>query len=353
MPVGSFSGGWWDRQTTTLQIAGQLRAIGELAGKAALYERQTPQVLESLRQIALVQSTESSNRIEGISIQDKRLQALMKDKIAPRDRSEAEIAGYRDVLRTIHASHSEMPVKPGVILQLHRDLYSRTDTQGGAWKPVDNVIVDVLPGGSRSVRFKPVFAFETPHAVEELCQGYQGMIGKAEPLLLIPTFILDFLCIHPFADGNGRMARLLTTLLLYEHRYSVARYISLEMLIERTKETYYDSLFRSSQGWHESAHDITDWWSYWLGVVLGAYRELESRAGVLTSRRGAKTAIIVDAISRFSGGFTVSDIQSVVPDAGIDLIRRVVRRLRDQGQIACSGRGRDARWHKTGTVSVN
>lgn len=352
--VKSFIGDWWERQRPTLQVAGQLRAIGELHGRAALYENQTPQVLETLRQVAMIQSTESSNRIEGITIPSERLAALMRDKTHPRDRSEAEVAGYRDVLRIIHASAADIPVKPSVILQLHRDLYARTDLPGGRWKPTDNRIVERRPDGTEVVRFLPTPAFETPGAMDTLCNGYNGLVGRMEPLLLIPTFVLDFLCVHPFSDGNGRMARLLTLLLLYQHGYTVGRYISLERVIEDSKEGYYESLHASSQEWHEGQHDPMPWWSYWLGVILLAYREFEERAGMITGRRGAKTEMIIQAIRDMQGDFSIADLRRHCPDTSVDMIRRVLRQLRDQGLVQPLDRGGpNARWRKLGTFSEN
>jgi Fic family protein len=342
----SFIGGWWDRQRPTLQIAGQLRAIGELKGKAELYEHQAPQMLETLRQTAMIQSVESSNRIEGIVIPDQRLYKLVKEQDTPRTRSEAEIAGYRDVLNIIHASAPSIPVRPNVILQLHRDLFSQTDLPGGRWKDSDNAIVERRADSTIFTRFTPVSAFATAEAMEALCTGYGSLSGTIEPLLLIPTFVLDFLCIHPFLDGNGRIARLLTLLQLYQHGYNVGRFISLERVIERSRETYYEALYASSQGWHEGQHDPTPWWSYWLGSVLSAYREFEERAGILTTRRGAKTGLVLDAIDRLHTDFTIRELQRVVPDVGIDWLRQILRQQRDAGYVICLGRGANARWRK-------
>jgi Fic family protein len=344
--MSSFGGGWWDRQRPTLRAAGQLTAIGVLKGRAELYENQTPQVLEALRQVALVQSTESSNRIEGIEISAERLQSLMKEKTAPRNRSEAEVAGYRDVLTTIHTSALDIPVRPSIVRQFHRDLFQYTGTPGGEWKTADNRIVDVLTDGTRVTRFEPVPAVHTPEAMARLCDGYEALIGQVEPLLLIPTFVLDFLCIHPFRDGNGRMARLLTLLLLYHHGYSVGRFISLERIIEASKETYYETLHASSQGWHASEHDPNPWWSYWLGTLLAAYREFEERAGVLVTRRGAKTELLRQAIERMHGEFTARDLQRAVPDVSIDLIRRLLTQERKAGRLQCSGSGPAVRWRR-------
>lgn len=344
----SFSGDWWERQRPTLQIAGQLREIGVLKGRAELYEQQTPQVLETLRQVALVQSTESSNRIEGITVPAERLRSLVQQKTTPRNRSEAEIAGYRDVLNTIHAAAPDVPVRPSSILQLHRDLFQYTNTPGGAWKRMDNVIADVLPGGTRAVRFTPVPAVHTPEAMERLCDGYRARVEEIEPLLLVPVVVLDLLCIHPFSDGNGRMARLLTLLLFYQHGYTVSRFISLERVIEQSKETYYDALAASDDGWHEGNHDPNPWWSYWLGTVLAAYREFEERAGLLTSRRGAKTEMVLEAVRRLPERFRMTDVERRCPNVSRDMIRVVLNRLRAEGALQREGAGRAALWRKRG-----
>jgi Fic family protein len=344
--MSSFDGDWWERQRIALGIAGQLTAIGALRGRAELHEQQAPQVLNVLRQVALIQSTESSNRIEGITVPEARLRSLVAEKSRPRNRSEAEVAGYRDVLATIHASARDIPVRPSVIRQLHRDLFQYASAPGGIWKAADNLIATVRPDGTREVRFVPVPAVRTEEAMSRLCDGYAERAGTIEPLLLIPAFVLDFLCIHPFTDGNGRMARLLTLLLLYQHGYSVGRFISLERVIEESKESYYDALYASSQGWHEGLHDSGPWWSYWLGTILAAYREFEERAGLLTGRRGAKTELVLDAIRRMPGEFTIRDLRRVLPDVSIDMIRKLLAHERQKGRLACSRRGPSAVWRR-------
>jgi len=345
----SFVGDWWRCQRPTLDVVGQMVAIAELKGRAELYSKQTPQALETLRQVALIQSTESSNRIEGIEVSGERLLALMKTKTAPLNRSEAEIAGYRKALDQIHAAASDLPLSPHTIRALHQLLFALTDRPGGEWKRGDNLIVDRLPDGRTLTRFTPVPALETPQAMEQLCVEYQRQEGlrRVPPLLLIPTFVLDFLCIHPFTDGNGRIARLLTLLLLYQQEFNVGRFISLEKIIEDSKETYYESLQRSSIGWHEGRHDPNPWWSYWLGTVLVAYRQFEERAGTIQQRRGGKTEMILSAIANSPGEFTIQDLQERAPTASKELIRHVLQQERSAGRVACSGRGRDAHWKRT------
>lgn len=345
----SFEDGFIERQPLNQKLLQTIRLIGEYKGKQELFKQQAPQVLETLRQAAIIQSTESSNRIEGITVPLARIQKLVAEKTTPQDRSEQEIAGYRDVLKTIHNNYAHIPFTTGVILQLHRDLYQFAINKGGQWKTVDNEISATYPDGTKVVRFRPTPAYATPMAMERLQErfDYLWKSGEIEPLLLIPTYILDFLCIHPFLDGNGRMARLLTLLLLYKADYEVGRFISLERIVEETKESYYDTLYQSSQGWHEGQHNLLPWWEYFLGVILlSAYREFEQRVGYVSSTKGSKTAIILDAINNLPLEFSIRELQERCPTVGIDLIRRILRRERDAGHLECRGRGADARWRK-------
>ncbi len=330
-----------------------LRAVGtlrEFKGRQELYKRQIPQALDTLRQAAMIQSTESSNRIEGVVAPLKRIQALIAEKTTPRDRSEQEIAGYRDVLNMIHANHADIPFKPSIVLQFHRDLYQYAGG-GGQWKGTNNDIVERQADGTTTLRFKPVSAIATSDHMEQLHLQFDHAWnqGNAEPLLLIAAYLLDFLCIHPFPDGNGRMARLLTLLLLYHAGHEVGRFISLERIVERSKESYYDTLHQSSQSWHEGRHDLLPWTSYLLGTVTAAYNELEERVGTLMSARGSKTGMVLDAIRASFGEFSVKDLQERCPHVGIDMIRRVLRKERDAGSVECLGRGPDARWRRLTT----
>ncbi len=253
------------------------------------------------------------------------------------------------MLTTIHTSYAHIPFTPGVVLQLHRDLYQFAVVEGGRWKSVDNEISEIHPDGTVRVRFQPVPAYATPAAMESLHERFNTLwqLDEIEPLLLIPTYVLDFLCIHPFSDGNGRMARLLTLLLLYKAGYEVGRFISLERIVERTKESYYDTLYQSSQNWHQGHHSLLPWWEYFFGVlVLSAYREFEQRVGLVTNAKGAKTAMVLDAISNMPFDFSIKDLQSQCPTVGIDLIRRILRLERTEGRLECLGRGPDARWQK-------
>lgn len=326
-----------------------MREIGRLRGKEELYQKQVPQVLETLRAVAMIQSVESSNRIEGIVAPAERIRLLVERKTTPVGRSELEIAGYRDVLATIHANYASIPFTPGVVLQFHRDLLSFTPSPGGRWKSTDNQIIERHPDGTVRIRFTPLAASLTPDAMERLHERFNVLMGegKYDPLILIPTYVLDFLCIHPFSDGNGRMARLLTLLLLYQAGYQVGRYISLEMVTEHHREGYYEALERSSTGWHEGSHSLLPWWEYFLGVMLrDAYQQLEQRVGMVQGRRGAKTALVLDTINHIVGEFSVADIRERCPGVGLDLIRLLLKKERKEGRLVCTGRGPDARWSR-------
>jgi Fic family protein len=343
----SFVPGFLERQPITQNVLQTVRRIAEYKGKQDLFKTQSPQFLETLRQTAIIQSTESSNRIEGITAPLGRIKELVVKKADPKNRSEQEIAGYKDVLNAIHSNYSNIPFTTGIILQFHRDLYRFSSGDGGKWKPVDNEISETRTNGSKIVRFKPVPAFQTPEAMEKLQRRFDALWqkGDIEPLLLLATYVLDFLCIHPFLDGNGRMARLLTLLLLYKAGYEVGRYISLEKMVEETKESYYDTLQQSSQGWHKGRHALLPWWEYFLGVMLlGTYREFEDRVGLVTSRRGSKTELALDTIRRFTGDFTIRDVQERCPTVGVDLLRRILREERNAGRLKCLGRGPMAKW---------
>lgn len=346
--VKSFEPGFLERQPITQGLLRTVRIIGEYKGKEALFKEQSPQVLDTLRQVAMVRSTESSNRIEGITVPADRLQALVAEKTTPENRSEQEITGYRDVLQTIHAGYPHIPFTPGVVLQFHRDLYQFTGS-GGRWKPADNHIEEVRPDGTRVVRFRPVPAHATPEAMEMLHERFNlaWNAGAVDRLLLIPAYILDFLCIHPFPDGNGRMSRLLTLLLLYQAGYEVGRYVSLEQIVERTKESYYSVLRQSSEGWHDGKHNLLPWWEYLLGILVRAYAEFEERVGVMTTGRGAKRDMVFDAVAHLPQRFHYADVERACPGVSRPTINRALAELRREGRIRCTKPGRDALWTKS------
>jgi Fic family protein len=350
----SFEPGFFDRQQIPLSLLTTIREIGEYKGKQELYKEQAPQVLRTLCEAAVIQSTESSNRIEGVVAPHDRIRLLVEHRSEPRTRSEQEIAGYCDVLQTIHASHAHITPAAGVVLQFHRDLYQFMPGYGGRWKAAPNEITEALADGTSRVRFRTVPPYQTAEAMERLHERFarEWELGQVDPLLLIPAFVLDFLCIHPFLDGNGRMARLLTLLLLYRAGYEVGRYVSLETAVERTKEGYYDSLYKSSQGWHEGQHSLLPWWEYFCGVMLrAAYREFESRVGVVTGSRGAKREMIVDAITRLPGSFRFADVERACPGISRPTINRALADMRRAGRIVLAKEGRDARWEKVASAT--
>lgn len=322
--------------------------IGESKGMQGLYRQQPPQVLRNLWQNALIQSTESSNRIEGITVPLDRIKALVEQKTLPNNRSEQEILGYRDVLNTIHINHADIDLTANVILQLHRDMFRYLPSGGGFWKRVDNTISETAANGQQFVRFQPIAAYATDHAMQRLVVLFNQECQREaiEPLLLIPAFILDFLCIHPFKDGNGRMARLLSLLLLYQAGYEVGRYISLEKLIEDSKESYYATLYRSSQGWHDAQHDLLPWTEYFLGILIAAYREFELRTDNQLNAHGAKTSLVLQTIAAFHSDFSIKELEEACPYVSRDLIRKILQEAKVAGRVAPLGRGPSARWRK-------
>jgi Fic family protein len=325
-----------------------IRQLGEFKGKQELYKQQAPEMLENLRQVAMIQSTESSNRLEGIVADEKRIRALVAETTTPANRSEAEIAGYRDVLNTIHHSYGHIPFSDNVVLQLHRDFMKYSGKEGGRWKSTANEITETLPDGSKRVRFVPVAPHQTAEFMRLLHERYNELAREQEwdPLLLIPFYVLDFLCIHPFLDGNGRMARLLTVLLLYQNGYEVGRYISLERIVEQSKESYYDTLYVSSQEWHDGTHDILPWTEYLLATILAAYREFEGRFGRISSGSGSKTDMVLNAIDGMIADFSVSDLERSCPMVSQDMIRHVLATLRKAGKIEAVRMGKYAQWRK-------
>ena len=327
------------KELLTPEIVQLLAQIHEHKGEHAQVKEDE---LNHLIEIARIQSTEASNRIEGIYTSDDRLQKLVKDKTTPRDRSEKEIVGYRDVLATIHESYQYIPVKPGMILQLHRDLYKYSGMSiGGNYKSSDNVIEEEDAQGNKHVRFRPVSSWETPEAMNRLCQAYNDMCnsGQYDPLLMIPVFIMDFLCIHPFNDGNGRMSRLLTLLLLYRAGYHVGKYISIEKLIERTKFNYYDDLQESSANWHDEANNYIPFVTYQLGVILAAYREFADRVKIV-SENTRKPNRVRDIIKSHLGTITKTEIMQQCPDVSQTTIQRALNDLVKSGEIIKIGGGR-------------
>jgi Fic family protein len=323
-----------------------LGACMEARGKQDLWIRKKPEVLKVLRQQAIVQSVESSNRIEGVTVSPDRLRPLILGKSKPRDRSEEELAGYRRALDWIFSRASGVSVTPAVIQRLHQLAQGGHSGDAGEWKSRDNEIIEILPNGERRVRFVPTTAGDTPGTVETLTRNYRDICDQERvPLLLaVATFVFDFLCIHPFRDGNGRVSRLLTTLLLHSSEFHLAGYISLERLIEESKEDYYRVLEECSRGWHEGRNELVPWWNYFLGVLYRACKEFELQIES-TEARPAKSDLIRQAVLEQVGQFTLGDLAAQLPAASPALIKKILAELKSIGKVRLVGRGRGARWN--------
>lgn len=331
------------KKLLTPEIVMYLTQIHEFKGEQTLFIEAKADTLSQLVDIAKIQSTEASNKIEGIYTSDERLKALVKDSTRPRTRNEREIAGYRDVLNTIHENHDYIPPKPSIILQLHRDLYKFEGMDiGGRYKTSDNIIEEQDAEGNKSVRFRPMPVWETPEAIEKLCQSYDEALNSEniDALIIIPMFVLDFLCVHPFNDGNGRISRLLTLLLLYRSGYIVGKYISIEKLIEQTKEIYYESLQLSSAGWHENKNDYEPFVKYMLGVFVAAYRDFSSRVSLLTTQGMSKPDRVKEIIRATLGPIAKTEILAKCPDISQVTVQRALADLVDKGDIIKLGGGR-------------
>lgn len=327
----------------TPEIVGLLTKIHEFKGEQNLFIEAHADQLTELMEIAKIQSTEASNKIEGIYTSDERLKKLVMDKTTPKSRAEQEIAGYRDVLNMIHENYDYVQIKPGIVLQLHRDLYRFMGTgAGGYFKTSDNVIAEVDSTGNKKVRFQPVAAWEVSDAIDSLCQAFGETLKDEtiDSLVVIPMFVLDFLCIHPFNDGNGRMSRLLTLLLLYRSGYIVGKYISIEKMIETTKETYYEALQESSIRWHEGENDYVPFIKYMLGIVVASYREFSSRVKLLTMAGLTKSDRISEMIRQTVGTITKTEIMKKCPDISQITVQRALIELQEQKKITKISGGR-------------
>jgi Fic family protein len=325
-----------------------LADLGEAKGKQELFTRQSPQKLKSLREHAIIESAVSSNRIEGVEIDAKRVRTVIFGKPALRDRSEEEVAGYRDALKLIHELGPRLAVSEETVLRLHQ--LSRGEVwDAGQYKAKDVDIIETYTDGRSRVRFQTVPAKRTPAAMAELVSLWNSTLVErpVHPLLALAAFNLDFLCIHPFRDGNGRASRLLLLLQCYHLGFDAGRYISLERLIEQNKERYYETLELSSRGWHEGKHDPWPYVNYLLYVLKIAYTEFERRVGQIAEPKGAKTELVLSAIDRLSDPFSVADLQRECPGVGLDMIRKILKRQRAAGRVECTGLGRGAVWRKT------
>jgi Fic family protein len=330
-----------------------LAACMEAKGKQDLWTRQKPEVLAALRERAMVQSVESSNRIEGVTIPANRLRPVVLGKARPRDRPEEELAGYRRALDWIYSRKGSVTMTARVIRKLHASAQGGSTLAGGGdageWKKRNNEIIEILPGGDQRVRFVPAAAKDTSGLIDALCRNYREACenDRVPSLLLAATFVFDFLCIHPFRDGNGRVSRLITTLLLQSHGFQVARYISLERLVEESKEDYYRVLGECSRGWHEGRNEILPWWNYVLGVVRSAYKELETQV-TSAAVRPAKGDMARRIVLEQDGEFTLADLSAQLPSASPQLIKKVLSELKGEGRVRLAGRGRGATWNVIG-----
>ena len=326
-----------------------LADVSESKGKQELYTKQSPQRLKSLKEHALIESAVSSNRIEGVEVDNKRIGTIIFGKTLLSDRSEEEVRGYREALNLIHALGSKLPVTEETCKKLH-NLTRGEIWDAGKYKEKDSDIIEKQMDGTSSIRFRTVPAGNTDLFMKELINSWPECISetKVHSIIALAAFNLDFLCIHPFRDGNGRVSRLLMLLQCYHIGIEVGRYISLERIIEQNKERYYETLKLSSEGWHEGKHNPWHYINFVCFIIKSAYKEFEERLGQLPQPRGEKTAIVGEAVSSFPGDFSVADIQQKCPGVGIDMIRRVMKDLQEQKVIECLGRGRNAKWHRTG-----
>jgi len=329
-----------------------LADLGEARGKQELFTRQSPQRLRFLREHSLIESAVSSNRIEGIEIDKPRVNTIIFGRPVLRDRNEEEVHGYREALRLIHEDSLHLQIDEETILMLHR-LAKGDIWDAGRYKEKNGDIIERHADGSSRIRFKTVPAAQTRGSTRELAQLWENSILDrwAHPLIAMAAFNLDFLCIHPFRDGNGRVSRLLLLLQCYHLGYQVGRYISLERIIEQNKERYYETLEQSSTHWHEGRHNPWPYINYLLFVLITAYREFEQRLDLTQSQRGAKTEMIEEAINAMQGEFTLTKLEQACPSVSRDMIRRVLRELQRVGGVECLGRGPGAKWKKKGITS--
>lgn len=334
--------------TIPLGTSWLLGSCMEARGKQDLWMKRKPEVLAALREQAIIQSAESSNRIEGVTIAPGRLKPVVLGASKPRDRSEEELAGYRRALDWIFRLKGAPAITPDVIRKLHALAQGGHSGDAGQWKRQNNEIVELLPDGRRRIRFRPTLARDTPKAIARLCDAYRTVSGEERipPLLTIATFVFDFLCVHPFRDGNGRVSRLATTLLLKSHGFDVVRYISLERLVEERKDEYYGVLETCSDNWHESRNEIVPWWNFFLAVLRSGYREFEQQVDS-SSPRPAKSELVRHAIMEQVGQFTLGDLTLQLPTASPQLVKKVLAQLKSEGRVRLSGKGRGAMWEVT------
>jgi len=340
--------------TVPLGTSWLLATCMESKGKQDLWTQQKPEILESLREQAIIQSVESSNRIEGVTVTAQRLRPLVMEGAKPRDRPEEELAGYRRALRWIYTRKGRIALTPALIQHLHELAQSGSaftagggagEKGAGEWKQRNDDIIEILPNGDRRVRFVPASAKATPGLIAALCRNYEAALQDQQvpPLLLAATFVFDFLCIHPFRDGNGRVSRLLTALLLESQGIQAGRYISLDRLIEEAKDDYFRVLAECSRDWQKGTNQILPWWTYFLGILRAAYREFEIRVTTYEARP-ARSELVRHTVLQQAGEFTLADIAAQVPNVSPPLVKKVLAALKADGQIELTGHGRGARW---------
>ena len=326
-----------------LEIMNLVSYLHECKGKQELFLESKPQILSKLVEVAKIQSIDKSNKIEGIKTTDKRLKEIVNKKSRPKNRDEQEIAGYREVIDMIHSSYDYIKFSKNDILTLHKYLYKYSPSGiGGHFKITDNLIEEINDQGEKSIRFEPVKAMQTEEYIDSLCNEYNSILenNNIEPLLLIPCAILDFLCIHPFNDGNGRMSRLLTLLLLYKSGYLVGKYVSIEKLIEKTKNTYYDTLYKSSLKWHSDKNDYVPFLKYLLGILKEAYIEFESRFKIVVSSKLKSVDLVYDVFKKSITKLSKSDLVVLCPEISTKTIERALKELLDAKKIVMVGKGR-------------
>ena len=330
--------------STTLMLS----QCSEAKGMQEMWQKIRPKFLHRLNESAIIQSTESSNRIEGVIVSKERLVPLILGDIRPQDRSEEEILGYKRALDYIHNNYRQIKITAESIKRIHRLAQEGNISDAGKWKKKDNDIIEMSKSGERKIRFSPVSASKTPQAIKQLCLGYNQISNnsKLPELICVANFILDFLCIHPFRDGNGRVSRLLTLLLLYQHGYKIGKYISLEKLTEESKEDYYNVLKKSSYGWHEGNFNLMPWWNYFLGIIKNAYYDLKNKMDNMVQDSDTKSTILKQSILALDDEFYISDVIKLHPSINRELIKKVLSKMQNEKLIKSSGKGRSAKWRK-------
>lgn len=340
-----------EKQSIPTLMSGSLQTLGRYQGKQELLFQRKPELLKSLKYEAMIESVESSNRIEGVIVPEKRLREVLDDRDKPKNRSEEEVIGYRNVLAEVHTNYQEMEVTPEEICRMHKSMFSLTNRPQGVWKNKDNSIEERLPDGRWVTRFTPVSVRDTPFYMAELCKQFNRLWNEQEidRLFVSLAFIFDFLCVHPFLDGNGRLSRLLTVLLLHKMEYDIPRFISFERLIEETKESYYKILKEVSLGWHESKHRLDSWFGYHVMLLIKSYKELEEKVGASYVEKGEKSIWVLQAIDRLPKEFRIGDLIQLCPGVSRPMIRVVLENLRQEGKLTMTGLTKSAKWKKVDT----